>query len=193
MWESDGPSRQILGLHLTSAIGFSTKISSCRILQYRTIHEIRRPIHSSNRKAKIWSSESDRVRISLILMSQCGGTGFWCRTDLTDDVLGTGFCFFRTYRSIHYRYWCCTPLTQVSGTCIDIPNLPKCPVPVLRLYRTYRSVRYRYESLYRYGRYRYWWCTEFNEVSGTGIDVIPNLPKYPVPVLMWYRTYQSVR
>ena len=63
---------------------------------------------------------------------------------------------YRTYRSVRYRYWCCTELTEVSGTGIDVvPNLPKCPVPVLKSvpvpavpvsmsYRTYRSVRYRY-------------------------------------------------
>ena len=27
---------------------------------------------------------------------------------------------------------------------------------------------------------------------GTGMDVVSNLPKYPVPVLMSYRTYRSV-
>ena len=48
------------------------------------------------------------------------------------------------------------------------------------MYRTYRSVRYLY-------------CTEFTEVSSTGIDVVPNLPKCPVAVLMMYRTYRSVR
>ena len=35
--------------------------------------------------------------------------------------------------------------------------------------------------------------TELTEVSGTGIDVVPNLPKRPVPVLEVYRTYRSVR
>ena len=74
------------------------------------------------------------------------------------------------YRYSRYRYGCRTELTEVSGTGIDVPNLPKCPVPVLMLYRNYRSVRYRYD------------CT------GTGIDAEPNLPKCPVPVLM-YRTY----
>ena len=48
--------------------------------------------------------------------------------------------------------------------------LPKCPVPVLMSYRTYRSVRYRYGC-----------CAEHTEVSGTGIDVVPNLPKCQVP------------
>ena len=41
---------------------------------------------------------------------------------------------------------------------------------------------------YRYSRYRYG-CTELTEVSGTGIDAVPNLPKCPVPVLGVYRTY----
>ena len=35
--------------------------------------------------------------------------------------------------------------------------------------------------------------TELTEVSGTGIDVVTNLPKWPVPVLMLYQTYRSVR
>ena len=101
---------------------------------------------------------------------------------------------YRTYRggidvvpnlpSVRHRYWWCTELTEVSGTGIDaVPNLPKCPVPVWKFvpvsavpvsmsYRTYRSVWYRY-----------WRRTELTEVSGTGIDVVPNLPKYPVPVI----------
>ena len=45
-------------------------------------------------------------------------------------------------------------------------------------YRTYRRVRYRC------------WCrTELTEVSGTGIDVVLNLPKCPVPVttfIFWW-------
>ena len=50
----------------------------------------------------------------------------------------------------------------------------------------------------RYVWYRYtvYWCgcrTELTKVSGTGIDVVPNLPKCPVPMLMSYRTYRSVR
>ena len=84
-------------------------------------------------------------------------------------------------------------LTEVAIAGIDVaPNLPKCPVPVLKLYRNYRSVRYRYESLYRYRRYRYPCGTELNKVSSTGIDVVPNLPKSGT-VLMLYRTYRSVR
>ena len=49
-------------------------------------------------------------------------------------------------------------------------------------YRSYRSVRYRYL-----------WRTQVTEVPSTGIDVVPILPKYPVPVLMSYRTYRCVR
>ena len=60
-------------------------------------------------------------------------------------------------------------------------------------YRTYRSVQHRYGSLYRYRLQRYPCRTELSEVSDTGIDVVPNLPKCPVPVLMSYRTYRSVR
>ena len=112
------------------------------------------------------------------------------------------------YRYFRYRYGCRTEVTELPGIGIDVvPNLPKCPVPVLILYRNYRSVRYRYKILYRYRRYRYPCRTELTEVSGTGIDavpnlpevsgtgidVVPNLPKFPVPVLMLYRTYRSVR
>ena len=112
---------------------------------------------------------------------------------------------YRTYRSVRYRYWCCTEITGVSGTGMKVctgtggtgihvvPNLPKCPVPVLMSYRTYRSVRYQY-----------WRRTEVTEVSGTGIDVLPKLSKCPVPVcksvplasvpvVMSYRTSRSVR
>ena len=63
-------------------------------------------------------------------------------------------------------------------------SIPVPEVPVLMMsYRTYRSVRYRYESLYRYRR-----CTG---TGGTGIHVVPNLRKCPVPVLMSYRTYRT--
>ena len=73
-----------------------------------------------------------------------------------------------------------------------VPNLPKCPVPVLMLYRNCLSVRYRYESLHRYRWYRYPCRTEVTEMFGTGIYVVPKLPKRPVPALM-YRTYRSIR
>ena len=60
------------------------------------------------------------------------------------------------HRYLRYRYGCPTELNEVSGAGIDVvPNLPKCPVPVLEVYRTYRGVRHRYESMYRYRRYRY--------------------------------------
>ena len=104
----------------------------------------------------------------------------------------------RTYRRVGTDMKVCTELTEVFGTGIDaVPNLPKCPVPVL-MDRTYRSVRYRYKSLYRYRRYRYPCHTKLtevsgtgsdvvpnlpNEVSGTGSDVVPNLPKCPVPAI----------
>ena len=83
---------------------------------------------------------------------------------------------YRTYRGVCYRY-SCTEITEVSGTGMKVctgtggtdirivPNLTKCPVPVLMSYRTYIS----------------------------GIDVVPKLPKCPVPVLMSYRSYRSVR
>ena len=90
---------------------------------------------------------------------------------------------YRSYRSVRYRYWCCTELIEVPGTAMKVytgtggtgihivPCLPKCPVTVSVSYRAYRSARYRY------------WChTELTEVSGTGIDV-PNLPKCSGPVI----------
>ena len=67
-------------------------------------------------------------------------------------------------------------------------TVPVFSVPVLISYRRYRRVRYRY-----------WCCTEIAEVSatgmkvctatgGTGIHVLSNLSKCPVPVLMSNRT-----
>ena len=42
------------------------------------------------------------------------------------------FMSYRTYRSVRYRYWCRTELTEVSGAGIDVvPNLPKRPIPVI--------------------------------------------------------------
>ena len=105
-------------------------------------------------------------------MSQCGGTG------LTS---------YRPYRRVRYRYRCCTntcissgtdvrtgtggdgcrtDLTDVPGTGIDVaPNLFKDPVPILISSRSYRGVRYRYRC-----------CAEVAEVSGAGIDAVPNTP-----------------
>ena len=103
-------------------------------------------------------------------------------------------CSIRYRRYSRYPHGCSTELTEVSGTGIDVvPKLPKYPVPVLMLYRNGRSVRYQYESLYRYRRYRYPCRTGLIEESGIGIDLVPNLPKCPVTVLMSYRTYRSVR
>ena len=59
-------------------------------------------------------------------------------------------------------------------------TVPVCPVPVWMSYRGYRK-----------WRHRYWCCTEFTEVPGTGNDDVPNVMKCPVPVLMSYRTYRS--
>ena len=73
-------------------------------------------------------------------------------------MLGTGVMLHLLYPSVRYV----------------VPNLPKCPLPVLMLSRTYVSVLYRYESMYRYRRYRCPDRTELTEVSGTGVDVIPN-------------------
>ena len=85
---------------------------------------------------------------------------------------------YHNYRSVWYRYWCRTEITEVSGTGIDVvPSLKKCPVPVLVSCWTYRSVRHRYRCR-----------TKVNKVSGTGIDDILILPKFPVPVLVSYLT-----
>ena len=145
----------------------------------------------------------------------CTDTGTNSGTDIHTVTGGTGInvvpnlpkctmpvlMSYRTYRSVRHRYRCRTGLTKVS-----VPDLPKCPVPVLMLYRNYQSVRYRYESLYRYRWYRYPCRTELTEVSGSSINVVPNFPKCPVPVLSRteltelsgtgiesYRAYRSVR
>ena len=107
---------------------------------------------------------------------------------------------YHRYGHHHYNYYysiyqgCVRCGTGFLGTGMDVvPNLPSCPVPVLTSYRTYRNVRYRY-----------WRCTELTAVSGTGTkvcagtagtgtNVVPNLPKFPVPVLMSYRTCRSFR
>ena len=99
-------------------------------------------------------------------------------------------------------------VTEVSSTGIEVvPNLPECRILVLKSYRTPRSVEYRYRvraEPYRsvrygseavpnhFGRVKKSQYT-LTEVSGTGIEVIPNLLKCWVPVLMSYRTYRSVR
>ena len=104
-----------------------------------------RPIHSSDRKVIIWSSLSDCTIICIMWMSQCGGTGLYF-----------------------------TELSEVSGPGIDVvPNLSKCPVPLLMLYRTYHSVWYRY------------WCShELTEVSGTGMKVCTGTGDTGIHVVM---------
>ena len=67
---------------------------------------------------------------------------------------GTGLMSYQTYQSVRYRHRRCTDTDTKSGTNVHtvtpctvihvVPNLPKCPVPVLMSYRIYRSVRYRY-------------------------------------------------
>ena len=125
-------------------------------------------------------------------VSTCTKETCFSRSDQNLKLYIARVCSVR-YRYSRYRYGCRTEITEVSGTGIDVvPNLPKCLVPVL-MYRNYLSVRHRYESLYRYRRYRYPCRAELTEVYGTGIDVVPNLPNCPIPVLMTYRTYRSVR
>ena len=72
-------------------------------------------------------------------------------------------------------------------------TVPVFSVPVRILYRTYRDARYRY------------WCwTKITEVAGTGmkvctgtggtgIYVVPKLPKCPVQVFMAYPSYRSAQ
>ena len=79
------------------------------------------------------------------------------------------------YRYARYRNGC-AELTKVSGTSIDVPILPKCPVPVLVLYPTYRSG-----------------MKDCTGTGGTGIHIVPNLPKCPVPVWMAHRIQRSIR
>ena len=78
-----------------------------------------------------------RIRICLISMSQCGGTGLTYRSY---RCVRYGFVVYRTFRSVWCRYRCCADTgtnsgtdvhTGTGGTGIDVvPNLPKCPVPV---------------------------------------------------------------
>ena len=85
-----------------------------------------------------------------------------------------------------YRKYVVTtlPMWPVWGNDLPgtlVPNFPQWSVPVKMLYRYRYQLRYRHPDWYR--RYRYWCCTEITEVSGTGIDVVPNLPKRPGPVI----------
>ena len=97
---------------------------------------------------------------------------------MTSQCGGIGLISCQTYRNARYRVHV-------------VPILPRCPVPALMLYR-YRY-RLRYMRAYRYCRYRYWCRTELTEGSGTGVEVVPNLPEFPVSVLIGYRTYRSIR
>ena len=78
-----------------------------------------------------------------------------------------------------------------------VPNLPKCPVPVLMsCYLTEVSgtgidvvpapVPRIFKSGYRNCRYRYPYSTELTEVSGTGMDVVPVPVQTSIPVLAVY-------
>ena len=73
-------------------------------------------------------------------MSQCSGTGFDVRTDLTDDVPGTEFCFTEFFEMLGAGIDVVSiPVSTPVQTSIPVPE-----VPVLMSYRTYRSFRYRY-------------------------------------------------
>ena len=88
------------------------------------LHKKTDPFIRSKRK-NLTLGIGSRIRICLILMSQCGGTGLMS---------------YRSYRSVRYR--------------VDVvTNLPKCPVPVSMLYRYRYQLRYR--RPYRYRRCRY--------------------------------------
>ena len=120
-----------------------------------------------------FSSYQESIRYTSTFLLRTNGNTF-------SKPLGSTFAFVRarpTNSILHVRYG-----TGVPGTGMDVvPNLPKCPVPVL-MYQTYRSVRYRYESLYRYKQYRYPYRTELTEVSDTSNTGC--MPRY-VP----YRTH----
>ena len=121
----------------------------------------------------------------------CGGT---VQLDSSAEVPSRGQRVLQVQRTALHAI---TPQSLTEGFSNLIPNLevvtslPSCldedlrKLPVRNLWVC--SVRYRYS------RYRYGCRTELTEVSGTGIDVVPNLPKLPVPVLMSSRTYQSSR
>ena len=117
------------------------------------------------------------------------------------------------YGYARYWHECRTELTEVSGTGIDVvPNLWKCPVlavyvpSIPGISQRYR-LHFNILSTFNYNRNIYlyiyiqvyalvrqflvpvpavYFCrrTELNKVSGTGIDVVPNLPKCPVSVMI---------
>ena len=101
---------------------------------------------------------------------------------------------YRTYQRVGYGCGCGTKLTKGSGTGMDVvPSLPKCrvrvvwmlvPVPIpdtLYFNKTVPGTR-----VFCCGR------TELTKVSGTGMDVVPNLPKSRVRVWMSCQAYQRV-
>ena len=55
-------------------------------------------------------------------------------------------------------------------------------------YSCYRGVFPLPLGIYTGSRAMFGEHTELTEVSGTGIEVVPKLPKCPVPVLMWFRS-----
>ena len=122
------------------------------------------------------------------------GTRVLCRgrTKLT-KVLGTGMDAYRTYQSVRYGYGCRTKLTKGSGTGMDVlPSLQErsgmvrllvlVPVPALGYFnRAVPGTR-----VFSSG------SSKLTTLSGTGMDVVPNLPKCRVRVWMSYQAYQSV-
>ena len=124
--------------NLTLAIGFLNQILSCRICNIGP-HKKTDPFIKSKSKNLKLGIGSDRIRISHILMSQCGGTGLMSYRSYR-SVRYLYESLYRTYQRVRYRYLCCTDTgttsgtdvhTGTSGTGIDVPNLTKCPIPVL--------------------------------------------------------------
>ena len=141
----------------------------------------------------------------------CGG-----RTQLTESqVRVLRSC--RTYQSVRYQYRVCTkPYRSVRQdielgteqipvppvvlwsrvyrypvyTWVSVPNLRICRVSVSRSYRTDTGIQsYRTQQ-----SVRHWYrvCAEVTNVSGTGTELVPNLPIYRLPVSNLHRTYRSV-
>ena len=100
---------------------------------------------------------------------------------------------YRTYPSVRYGYGCRTKLTKGSGTGMDVvPSLQKgsgmvrllvlVPVPDLGYFnRAVPGTR-----VFSSG------SSKLTTLSGTGMDVVPNLPKCRVRVWNSYQAYQSV-